>query len=78
MSSKRGVIQTDATGENIGALTSFRDCRALSGLLAGVSFIAGVAGLRTSELPRPLAIAWTRVEVPASLEQIVRNGGIAS
>ena len=56
MSSKRGVIRTDATGQDIGALTSFRDPGALSGPLTGVSFISGVAGamaLADSPYPRP-------------------------
>lgn len=56
MLSKRGVVQTDATGKNIGALTSFRDPGALSGPLVGASFIAGVGGalaLADSPYPRP-------------------------
>jgi hypothetical protein len=56
MSSKRGVVQTDATGENVGTLTSLRDPEALGGPLAGISFIAGVAGamaLADSPYPRP-------------------------
>lgn len=54
MFSKRGVIQTDATKRN--TETSFRDPGAMSGLLTGVSFIAGVGGavaLADSPYPRP-------------------------
>jgi len=54
MSSKRGVIRTDATRRN--TETSFRDTGAMSALLTGVSFIAGVGGaiaLADSPYPRP-------------------------
>ena len=54
MFGKRGVIQTDATKRN--TETSFRDPGAMSGLLTGVSFIAGVGGavaLADSPYPRP-------------------------
>jgi len=56
MSSKRGVIRKDVTKDYIGTLTSFGNPGALSGPLAGVSFIAGVAGamaLADSPYPRP-------------------------
>ena len=56
MSSKRRVIQTDATGENIRTLSLLRDPKALSGPLVGASFIAGLAGamaLADSPYPRP-------------------------
>src|SRR5215217_4140332 len=56
MWSKRSITQLGATEQDIGALTSFRDPGALSGPLAGVSFIAGVAGamaLADSPYPRP-------------------------
>jgi hypothetical protein len=52
MSRKRGVIQTDATRRN--TETPLRDPGAMSGLLTGV---LALAGLRTGELPRPVAIA---------------------
>ena len=42
MFGKRSVIQTDATKRN--AETSFRDPGAMSGLLTGLSFTAGVGG----------------------------------
>lgn len=54
MSSKRGVVTTDATKRN--TETSFRDPGAMSGLLTGVSFIGGVGGgvaLANSPYPRP-------------------------
>jgi hypothetical protein len=54
MSSKRGVVRTDAIGRN--TQTSFRDPGAMSGLLTGVSFIGGVGGgvaLANSPYPRP-------------------------
>ena len=54
MSSKRGVIRTDATRRN--AETSFRDPGAKSGFLTAVSFIGGVGGamaLADSPYPRP-------------------------
>jgi hypothetical protein len=50
----RGVIRTDAIEKDIG--TTPRDPGALSGLLAGVSFIGGVGGamaLADSPYPRP-------------------------
>ena len=56
MPSKRGVIRTDATKIYIGALAPFRELRALSGPLTGVSFIGGVGGavaLADSPYPRP-------------------------
>jgi hypothetical protein len=54
MSSKRGVIRTDATRRS--KETSSRDPGAMSGLLTGLSFIAGVGGgvaLADSPYPRP-------------------------
>ena len=54
MSSKRGVVRTDAIGRN--TQTLFRDPGAMSGLLTGVSFIGGVGGgvaLANSPYPRP-------------------------
>jgi hypothetical protein len=54
MSSKRGVIRTDATRRS--KETSSRDPGAMSGLLTGVSFIGGVGGavaLADSPYPRP-------------------------
>jgi hypothetical protein len=54
MSSKRGVVRTDAIGRN--TQTPFRDPGAMSGLLTGVSFIGGVGGgaaLANSPYPRP-------------------------
>jgi hypothetical protein len=54
MFGKRGVIQADATKRN--TETSFRDPGAMSGLLTGVSFIAGLGGavaLADSPYPRP-------------------------
>jgi len=56
MWSKRSITQLGATEQDIGALTSFRDPGALSGPLAGVSFVGGVAGamaLADSPYPRP-------------------------
>jgi hypothetical protein len=53
MASKRGVSRTDARRNTA---TQFRDPGALSGLLTGVSFIAGVGGaaaLADSPYPRP-------------------------
>jgi hypothetical protein len=55
MLSKRG-IQTYFAGDNFRASPSFRDPGALSGPLAGVSFVGGVAGamaLADSPYPRP-------------------------
>jgi hypothetical protein len=55
MLSKRG-IQTYFAGDNFRASPSFRDPGALSGPLAGVSFVEGVAGamaLADSPYPRP-------------------------
>ena len=52
---KRG-IQTYFAGDNFRASPSFRDPKALSGPLAGVSFVGGVAGamaLADSPFPRP-------------------------
>jgi hypothetical protein len=54
VSSKRGVIRTDATRRK--TETSLRDPGAMSGLLTGVSFIGGVGGavaLADSPYPRP-------------------------
>jgi hypothetical protein len=54
MFGKRGVIQTGATKRK--TETSLRDPGAMSGLLTGVSFIAGVGGalaLADSPYPRP-------------------------
>jgi hypothetical protein len=54
MSIKHLIIRTDATGRN--AVASVRDPGAMSGLLTGVSFIAGVGGataLADSPYPRP-------------------------
>lgn len=54
MFGERGVNQTDATKRNTETL--FRDPGAMSGLLTGVSFIAGVGGgvaLADSPFPRP-------------------------
>jgi hypothetical protein len=55
MLKKRGP-QTNVTGDNFGGSPSFGDPGALSGPLAGVSFIGGVAGamvLADSPYPRP-------------------------
>lgn len=55
MLGKRSVIQTDPTKTNPGKI-SFRDPGAMSGLLTGISFIAGVGGavaLADSPYPRP-------------------------
>jgi hypothetical protein len=55
MLSKRG-IQTYFAGDNFRVSPSFRDPGALSGPLAGVSFVGGVAGamaLADSPYPRP-------------------------
>ena len=55
MWSKRG-IQTNVAGDNFMPSPSFRDPGALSGPLAGVSFVGGVAGamaLADSLYPRP-------------------------
>jgi len=55
MLSKRG-IQTHAAGDNLMTSPSSRDRGALSGTLAGVSFVGGVAGamaLADSHYPRP-------------------------
>src|SRR5918993_5292103 len=55
MLSKRS-IQTYAAGNNLMTSASSRDCGALSGTLAGVSFVGGVAGamaLADSPYPRP-------------------------
>ena len=54
MSRKHGVNRTDAIRENTG--TSFHDPGAISGLLTGVSFLAGVGGataLSGYPYPRP-------------------------
>ena len=55
MLSNRG-IQTYIPGNNVRVSSSFRDSGALSGTLAGVSFVGGVAGaitLADSPYPRP-------------------------
>jgi hypothetical protein len=55
MLSKRR-IQANAAEENVGVSPSFRDPGALSGTLAGISFVGGVAGamaLGDSPYPRP-------------------------
>jgi hypothetical protein len=55
MLSKRG-IQTHAAEDNSVASPSSRDPGALSGILAGISFVGGVAGamaLADSSYPRP-------------------------
>jgi len=52
MSSKRGVLRTDATRRN--RQISFPDPGAISGLLTGVSFIGGVGGAAAlADLPYP-------------------------
>jgi hypothetical protein len=55
MLSKRS-IQTYAAGNNLMTSASSRDCGALSGTLAGISFVGGVAGamaLADAPYPRP-------------------------
>jgi hypothetical protein len=55
MLGKRG-IQTHAAADNLTTATSSRDSGALSGTLAGISFVGGVAGalaLADSPYPRP-------------------------
>jgi hypothetical protein len=52
---KRG-IQTHASRDNLMTSASSRDCGALSGTLAGISFVGGVAGamaLADAPYPRP-------------------------
>jgi hypothetical protein len=56
MSNDRGAIRTDASGGNTGTSTSLSDPGALTGPLAGASFIGGVAAamaLADSPYPRP-------------------------
>jgi len=56
MASKRSVLRTEATGENIGAGITPIDPGALSGPLVGASFVAGVAAalaLCDAPYPRP-------------------------
>ena len=56
MLSKRGVIQTDAIEKDMETSAKSRDSGAFSGVLTGVSFIAGVGGamaLADSPYPRP-------------------------
>ena len=56
MSNDRGAIRTDASGGNTVTSTSLSDPGALTGPLAGASFIGGVAAamaLADSPYPRP-------------------------
>ncbi len=54
MFSKRGVIRTDAIEQDIGTPTPPRDSGALSGILAGISFIGGVGGaMALADYPYP-------------------------
>ena len=68
MLSKRG-IQTYFAGDNFRASPSFRDPGALSGPLAGVSFVGGVAGAM------PFADSPTRARARSPRRSAATSGG---